>query len=200
MLENSLQLLANAGLIDKSEFKKNSRKLFFDTNKELRLLMIRNTDILSYVLNNVADLAFIGSDTIMENGLADEYYDYMGLNFGKCKLMTAAAEHKKKNNDRIRIKVATKYVNIARNFYASKEIQADIIKVQGSVELAAITGLADEIVDIVDTGKTLQENNLFPLETIADVSMRLIINKGSFKRRWSDIDPVVANLSAAVTS
>ena len=198
MLDPCLALLMRAGFTDKPEAIKESRKLSFDLNKILRLVAIRNTDLIPYVMNNIADMAFIGSDILLEDGNHTDYYDYTNLGIGRCRLMTAAA--RKETKPSWRIKVATKYPRIARDFYAAQGIQADIVKVRGAVELAVITGLADQIVDIVDTGQTLRANNLYPMDTIADVAMRLIINKGALKSKWQFIDGFVAKLTVQVNA
>ena len=196
MFEPCLALLNQAGFTDDAATIKSSRKLLFDLDKDVRLLVIRNTDIIPYITNNIADMAFIGSDLILEDGTQTDYYNYTNLGIGRCRLMTAAAD--KETKPSWRIKVATKYPRIAHNFYAAKGIQADIVKVRGAVELAAITGLADQIVDIVDTGQTLSANKLYPLECIADISMRLIINKGALKNKWQGMNAFIAKLRPSI--
>ena len=152
---------------------------------------MRNTDILSYINNNLADVAFLGSDNIMEKGCAN-FYDYADVKTKICRLMTARLKNAPSVHGRVR--VATKYENITRNHYAAQGIQADIINVRGSVELAVITGLADRIVDIVDSGKTLKKNNLEPVDKIADISTRLIINKNTLKIKWREINHLINQL------
>lgn len=198
MLEPSLKILSNKGIIISPSPLEEDRLLIFSlrspklTGKH-RLLIMRNTDILPYINNNNADMAFLGSDTILERGPGN-FYDYADLSTKKCQLVTARLKNAVDIPPGSRIRVATKYDKIARNHYAAQGMQADIIKVRGSVELAVITGLADRIVDIMDTGKTLRENNLEPVEKIADVSTRLIINKNTLKINWQEINQLTRQL------
>ena len=195
MLDVCLKHIEKAGLILNGE-RPDDRCLSFPLNNGITLFIVRNTDILTYIKNNIADIAFIGSDMLLEEKEGSKevnYYNYGDIGLTSCRLMTAG---KRVNHNSIppRLRVATKYERIAAKFYASKGIQADIIKINGSVELAAATGFADQIVDIVDTGRTLKDNNLIPLEKITDVSTRLIINKGALKSKWREINPLLKSL------
>lgn len=149
----------------------------------------------SYVQFGAADMGISGKDTLMENGAAG-LYEPIDLHIARCRLMTAGVKGRETPAGRIR--VATKYVNIAKNYYASLGRQVDIIKLYGAMELAPIMDLADEIVDIVDTGKTLVANGLEPRDHIADISSRLIVNKASMKMKHRQIQAILDPIAKAV--
>ncbi len=195
ILKETLPLLKAAGIEPAEDISK-SRKLTFETNMpDVRLLVLRGSDVPTYVQFGAADLGVSGKDTLMESG-AEGLYEPLDLNIAHCKLMTAAIKGVSPKPGRI--KVATKYVNIAKQYYASQGRQADIIKLYGAMELAPIMNLADEIVDIVDTGNTLRANGLEPREFIADISSRLIVNKASMKMKHKRIQTVIDAVEKAV--
>lgn len=195
IMDETLPLLAAAGIQPLEDIAK-SRKLVFDTNQDgVRLLVLRGADVPTYVQFGAADMGVSGKDTLMENG-ADGLYEPLDLNIARCRLMTAAIKDVPARPGRIR--VATKYVNIAKRYYASQGRQVDIIKLYGAMELAPIMQLADEIVDIVDTGNTLRANGLEPREFIADISSRLIVNKASMKMKHVKIQQVIDDIAKAV--
>ncbi len=195
ILEETLPLLAAAGIEPLEDMEK-SRKLVFDTTQVgVRLLLLRGADVPTYVQFGAADMGVSGKDTLMENG-ADGLYEPLDLNIARCKLMTAAVKGAPTPAGRIR--VATKYVNIAKQYYATQGRQTDIIKLYGAMELAPIMNLADEIVDIVDTGNTLRANGLEPREFIADISSRLIVNKASMKMKHVQIQTIIDHIAKAV--
>ena len=195
ILEETLPLLAAAGIEPLEDMEK-SRKLVFETTQAgVRLLLLRGADVPTYVQFGAADMGISGKDTLMENG-ADGLYEPLDLNIACCKLMTAGVKGLSTPVGRIR--VATKYVNIAKQYYASKGRQTDIIKLYGAMELAPIMNLADEIVDIVDTGNTLRANGLEPREFIADISSRLIVNKASMKMKHVQIQTIIDHIAKAV--
>jgi ATP phosphoribosyltransferase len=197
ILEETLPLLAAAGIVPLENMEK-SRKLIFDTNQSgIRLLLLRGADVPTYVQFGAADMGVSGKDTLMENG-ADGLYEPLDLKIASCKLMTAAIKGAAPRQGRLR--VATKYVNIAKQYYASRGQQADIIKLYGAMELAPIMSLADEIVDIVDTGNTLRANGLEAREFIADISSRLIVNKASMKMKHVQIQTIIDAIAKAVAS
>jgi len=196
ILKETLPLLSSLG-IEATEDMTTSRKLVFDTNRpNLRLLVLRGIDVPTYVQFGAADLGVSGKDTLMEHG-GDGFYEPVNLGIAKCNLMTAGIVGKAPVTGRLR--VATKYVNVARRFYAEQGRQADIIKLYGAMELAPIMSLADEIVDIVDTGNTLRANGLEPRQQIAAISSRLIVNKAAMKTKHSRIQPLVDQLKLSVT-
>jgi ATP phosphoribosyltransferase len=197
ILEETLPLLAAAGIQPLEDMEK-SRKLIFETNQHgVRLLLLRGADVPTYVQFGAADMGVSGKDTLMENG-ADGLYEPLDLKIAQCRLMTAAVHGAAPRQGRLR--VATKYVNIAKRYYASRGQQADIIKLYGAMELAPIMNLADEIVDIVDTGNTLRANGLEAREFIADISSRLIVNKASMKMKHRQIQTIIDAIARAVAT
>lgn len=195
ILEETLPLLKAAGIEPLEDMEK-SRKLVFETTQpNVRLLLLRGADVPTYVQFGAADMGVSGKDTLMENG-ADGLYEPLDLNIAHCKLMTAGVKGVPTPLGRIR--VATKYTNIAKQYYAAQGRQTDIIKLYGAMELAPILALADEIVDIVDTGNTLRANGLEPREFIADISSRLIVNKASMKMKHVQIQAIIDHIAEAV--
>ncbi|MFT4998667.1 MAG: ATP phosphoribosyltransferase [Chitinophagales bacterium] len=195
ILKDTLPLLALAGIAPLEDISA-SRKLIFDTNQDkIKLIILRGTDVPTYVRLGAADLGVSGKDMLLENNDSD-LYELLDLGIAKCQLMTAGP---KKRVDTVgRIRVATKFVNVAKRYYAEQGLQADIIKLYGAMELAPIMDLADQIVDIVDTGNTLRANGLEPYELIGDVSSRLVANKASLKMKHKSIQQIVEKLSAVV--
>ncbi len=195
ILKDTLPLLEQAGIQPLEDISK-SRKLIFDTNLEhVKLLVIRATDVPTYVEYGAADLGVAGKDVLMEHG-AQEMYEPLDLNIARCRLMTAGMVEEKPV--RGRLKVATKFVNVTKQYYAEQGIQVDIIKLYGAMELAPIMGLADRIVDIVDTGNTLRANGMRPLEEIASISTRLVVGKAAMKMKHGLIQPLIERLADAV--
>ena len=195
ILKETLPLLDQAG-IEPLEDIFSSRKLVFETNRpELRLLILRGSDVATYVQFGAADIGVAGKDLLLEHQ-GDGYYEPLDLGIARCKLMTAAAKGAPSHQGRLR--VATKYVNIARKFYAEQGRQADLIMLYGAMELAPILELAHEIVDIVDTGNTLKANGLEVRDEIADISARLIVNKAVMKTKFSSIQSIVDAIGQAV--
>jgi ATP phosphoribosyltransferase len=197
ILKDTLPLLAQAGIIPLEDISA-SRKLIFDTNQDnIKLIILRGTDVPTYVRLGAADLGVSGKDMLLENNDSD-LYELLDLGIAKCQLMTAGPKQRIPTVGRIR--VATKFVNVAKRYYAEQGLQADIIKLYGAMELAPLMDLADQIVDIVDTGNTLRANGLEPYELIGDVSSRLVANKASLKMKHNPIQQIVEKLSAAVDS
>ena len=178
--EEALPLLAEAGIVPIDD-PKTCRKLILSTTRDdVQLVIIRATDVPTFVEYGAADLGIAGKDVLLEHG-AESLYEPLDLNIACCRLMTAA--HKNAPEQRGRIRVATKYVKIARSYFAGKGIQAEIIKLYGSMELAPLVGLADCIVDLVDTGNTLRANDLEPRDLIMNISSRLVVNKAAMKMK-----------------
>lgn len=195
ILEETLPLLAAAGIEPEEDISK-SRKLIFGTNHEnINLVVLRGSDVPTYVQFGAADMGVSGKDTLMENG-AEGLYEPLDLKIAKCRLMTAAIQGAVAPAGRL--KVATKYVNVAKRYYATLGRQADIIKLYGGMELAPLMQLADEIVDIVDTGNTLKANGLEARDHIADISSRLIVNKASMKMKHALIQRIIDDIARAV--
>jgi ATP phosphoribosyltransferase len=196
ILDETLPLLAAANIHPLEDMEK-SRKLVFETNRtDVRLLLLRGADVPTYVQFGAADLGISGKDTLMENG-AEGLYEPLDLGIARCKLMTAGVKGKQTPAGRIR--VATKYVNVAKQYYAGLGRQIDVIKLYGAMELAPIMNLADEIVDIVDTGNTLRANGLEPREFIADISSRLIVNKASMKMKHKSIQAIIDPIAEVIS-
>lgn len=197
ILRETLPLFESAGIRPLEDIEK-SRKLLFDTNVDgVKLLLMRGSDVPTYVRFGSADIGVAGKDLILENG-SDGFYEPLDLKIATCKMMTAEPVDAPMAVDRLR--VATKFTNIAKRFYAERGQQIELIKLNGALELAPSLGLADAIVDIVDTGKTLKANGLVAKDTIADISSRVIVNKASMKIKNAMILDVLAKLRDAVTS
>lgn len=195
ILKETLPLLARAG-IEPCEDIESSRKLVFETTRDdLQLVVLRGTDVPTYVRHGAADLGIVGKDVLLEQG-AEGVYEPLDLGIARCRLMTAAPLEWQAGAARIR--VATKFVNIARDFFARRGIQADLIKLYGAMELAPMMGLSDIIVDIVDTGNTLRANGMQPLEEVAAISSRLIVNKASLRASHGPIAAIIDEVAAAV--
>ena len=196
ILGAQLALLAKIG-IEPLDDMKVSRKLIFATNRSnVQLVLLRGADVATYVEHGIADLGMTGKDSLLEHG-EEGYYQPLDLKIGKCAIMVAGL----KNEPSLpaRLKIATKYERTAKQFYAEKGIQVDVIKLYGAMELAPITGLAHRIVDIVETGNTLKANGLVTLEHITDISTQLIVNKVSMKMKHSDMQIFIDELAAVVT-
>jgi len=195
ILKETLPLLARAGIAPLDDVG-NSRKLVFDTSHpSVRLVIIRGSDVPTYVRHGAADMGVVGKDILLEHG-AEGLYEPLDLGIARCRLMTAGPVGWRGGGARIR--VATKFVNIARRHFARQGVHADVIKLYGAMELAPIMNLADLIVDIVDTGNTLRANGMEPLEEIAAISSRLVVNKAAMRSRCAVIQRVVDDLSSAV--
>lgn len=195
ILKDTLPLLKAAGIEPVEDFD-NSRKLIFSTNREnVKLLIVRATDVPTYVEYGAADLGVAGKDVLMEHG-SSELYEPLDLNIACCKLMTAGKVGLELPPGRIR--VATKFVNIAKRWFAEQGRQVEVVKLYGSMELAPLVGLADLIVDVVDTGNTLIANGLEPKDLIAQVSSRLVVNKAAMKLKHSQIKELIEGMGAAV--
>ncbi|QFU74958.1 ATP phosphoribosyltransferase [Halioglobus maricola] len=195
ILKETLPLLARAGIEPIEDIAK-SRKLVFDTTVPgLRLLVIRGTDVPTYVRHGAADIGVVGKDILLEHG-AEGLYEPLDLGIARCRLMTAGPVGWRPSGARIR--VATKFVNIAREHFSRQGVHADVIKLYGAMELAPIMDLADLIVDIVDTGNTLRANGMEPMDEIADVSSRLIVNKAAMRSSFKGIERIIDDLAAAV--
>ena len=195
--KETLPLLKAAGIepIDDPE---TSRKLILETTQpDVRLIIVRASDVPTYVEYGGADMGIAGKDVLLEHPNA-ELYEPVDLEIAQCKLMTAGRENDTARAGRL--KVATKFVESTRRFYAEQGTQVDIIKLYGSMELAPLVGLADRIVDVVDTGNTLRANGLVPMEHIADISSRLVVNKASMKMKHTRIQQFIDDIRIAIKS
>jgi len=196
ILEQTLPLLAAAGIrpVDDPA----SRKLILRTDHDdLRLLVIRASDVPTFVEHGAADLGVAGKDVLFEHGGAG-LYEPLDLGIARCRLMVAAPVGAVPPTGRLR--VATKYVNATRRYYAARGQQVEIIKLYGSMELAPLVGLADRIVDLVDTGNTLRANGLEPVEEVCAISSRLVVNKAAMKLNHDRVKALLARLAEAVAA
>ncbi len=176
--------------------KENNRKLIFEnTEKGLRYFWVKPSDVSIYVARGAADIGVAGKDILLE--YEPDVYELLDLNIGKCRMAVAGKETFHDNGEHT-LKVATKFVNIARRYYAGIGRDIDIIKLNGSIELAPILGLSDVIVDIVETGTTLRENHLAVKETIVPISARLIVNKTAFKFKTAQIEQIACAMKEQV--
>lgn len=185
------ELFASIGY-DCSEIYSDNRKLVFE-NKEngVRYLLVKPSDVAIYIAHGAADIGVVGKDILEEDSF--DIYELLDLGLGKCNMCVAAPNDYVEDFDRP-LRVATKFVNIAKNYYISLNREIEIIKLNGSIEIAPILGLSDVIVDIVESGKTLKENNLRVYEKIMPISARLIANKSSYKFKSADIDRLIEKL------
>ncbi len=194
--QEALPLLANAGIVPTCD-PETSRKLILPTRcEDVRLLIIRATDVPTYVEYGAADLGIAGKDVLVEYG-AGGLYEPLDLGIARCRMMTAGKVGETWEGKRIR--VATKYVHIAKRFFAGQGIQAEIIKLYGSMELAPLVGLAECIVDLVDTGNTLKANGLEPRDMIMEVSSRLVVNKAAMKMKNQRVKTLIHDLESAIS-
>ena len=202
ILKEVLPLFASAGIIPAEDIAK-SRKLIFDTNlPNLRLMIIRGADVPTYVEFGSADIGIVGKDVLVEYG-AERFYEPLDLKLAKCRLMIAEPNpsiDKTDKSQRTRVRVATKFTRITSEYFASRGEQVDLVKLNGALELAPSLGLADVIVDIVDSGMTLKANGLEAKEVVLEVSSRVIVNKGSMKIKNSQIRKILTQLSEKVGS
>ncbi|KEA63250.1 ATP phosphoribosyltransferase [Marinobacterium lacunae] len=197
ILKETLPLLAAANIVPAEDIF-SSRKLIFDTNhSHIKLVVIRATDVPTYVEYGGADMGVAGKDVLMEHGGAG-LYEPLDLEIAKCRLMVAGMKDAAPVEGRM--KVATKFVNVTKEYFARQGAQVDIIKLYGAMELAPIMGLADRIVDIVDTGNTLRANGLEPMEHIADISSRFVVGQPSMKMKYRQIQPILDQLAEAIVA
>jgi len=197
ILDQGLPLLARAG-IEPEEDPRSSRKLVIPVKGgEFRLLVIRAQDVPIYVEYGAADLGIAGKDVLMEQGGLN-LYEPLDLGIARCRMVVAGRRDRAGHGRRPR--VATKYPETTRRFFAERGTQVEIIRLSGSMELAPLVGLADWIVDLVDTGNTLKANGLVVVDHIANISSRLVVNKGSMKMKHADIKAVIDRLSEAASA
>lgn len=195
ILKEALPLLKAAG-IELAEDPDVSRRLVLETTRrDIDLVIIRAQDVPTFVEYGAADLGIAGKDVLLEHG-GDGLYEPLDLRIARCRLMVAAKVGDNRTLQRPRI--ATKYVAISRRYFAKRGVQAEVIKLYGSMELAPLVGLADRIVDLVDTGSTLRANGLTPVEAIAEISSRLVVNKASMKMKHAPVVALIRQLAHAV--
>jgi ATP phosphoribosyltransferase len=193
IFDETLPLLKAAG-VEVLEDPEKSRKLILPTSRaDVQIVMVRASDVPTYVQYGGADLGVVGHDTLLETGVQGLYVP-LDLQIAKCRVSVAVRDgfdYAAAVKQGSRLKVATKYVNIAREFFASKGVHVDLIKLYGSMELAPLMGMADAIVDLVSTGGTLKANKLIEVERIMDISSRLVVNQASLKLKQAQIKPIL---------
>ncbi|WP_035382788.1 ATP phosphoribosyltransferase [Ferriphaselus sp. R-1] len=200
IFEETLPLLAAAG-ITPLEDPESSRKLILPTDRDdVRLIIVRASDVPTYVQYGAADIGVAGKDVLNEHG-GEGLYQPLDLNIAKCRLMVAVRngfDYASAVKQGARLRVATKYVNAAREHFASKGVHVDLIKLYGSMELAPLVGLSDAIVDLVSSGGTLKANDLKAVEHIVDISSRLVVNQASLKLKRGTLQPMLDAFALAV--
>ena len=200
IFEDTLPLLAAAGLMP-SEAPENSRKLIIGTNRaDVRVVIVRASDVPTYVQYGAADLGVAGKDVLLESN-TQGIYQPLDLNIGQCRMMVAVQngfDYAAAVKRGARLNVATKYVETAREHFSKKGMHVNLIKLYGSMELAPLTGLAEAIVDVVSTGSTLKANNLIAVEDIMPISSRLIVNRAALKLKHDALQPLMDAFAQAV--
>lgn len=170
--------------------------VFKDSVHDVQYFLVKSNDCITYVNHGVADIGVVGKDTILEN--ENDNYELLDLKIGKCKFIVASLPQNQLFSKVGHIKIGIKYPRVAKQYFLSKGMDVEIIKIDGSVELAPILGLCDGIVDIMETGTTLKENGLVVLDTVCDISTRVIVNKASFKLKHEEVMKVINDLSKRV--
>ena len=202
IFEETLPLLASAGIVPQ-ENPEQSRKLIIGTNRHpIRLIIVRASDVPTYVQYGAADFGIAGKDVLIEHG-GQGLYQPLDLNIARCRMMVAVHEgfdYAAATQPGCRLRVATKYPDIAAEHFANKGVHVDLIKLYGSMELAPLVGLSDAIVDLVSTGNTLKANHLQAVEHIADISSRLVVNKAALKLKYAAIQPIIDAFAAVVSA
>jgi ATP phosphoribosyltransferase len=202
IFEETMPLLAAAG-IEVTEDPEKSRKLILETTRpDVRVVLVRASDVPTYVQYGGADLGVTGLDVLLENG-NQGMYQPLDLRIAACRLSVAVRadyDYASAVKQGSRLRVATKYVGLARDFFASKGVHVDLIKLYGSMELAPLTGLADAIVDLVSTGNTLKANHLVEVERIMDISARLVVNQAALKLKREPIRRIIDAFASAIPS
>ena len=196
LAEQAFTLLEQLG-VDCSEPRNPGRQLvLWDKASNVRFILVKPSDVPTYVDHGVADIGVVGKDTLLEAGRP--LYEVLDLGFGKCRLCIAGYAAQQPSATRATFRVATKYPNIARSYYDSKGQTIEIIELHGSVELGPVIGLSDAILDIVESGSTLRANGLTVLETVCECSARLVVNRVSMKTKQARIQEIIAGMSALI--
>lgn len=194
--KKAVEILQRAGY-DCTELEDKGRKLVFKIlNADIEVVLAKAADVITYIEHGVCDVGIVGEDTIMEHG--KYFHELLDLNFGKCKFALAGIKGKDFYEGYTHKVIASKYPNVTKNYFNSKGIDVEIVKIEGSVELAPILKLSDAIVDIVETGSTLRENGLEVYEDVAYISTRLIVNTAAIKLKKKEIDEFTSRISAQI--
>jgi ATP phosphoribosyltransferase len=199
ILQESVALFGKIG-IDCEELLSDTRRLIFENREQrMRYMIVRATDVPTYVEYGCADLGIVGKDTLLEQG--KDLYEPLDLRFGYCRMVVAEPAELSQSDDPAgwtSIRIATKYPNFTERYFTGKGVQVEIIKLYGSIELAPLVGLSERIVDLVSTGETLKQNGLVEVETIAEITTRLIVNRASLKTKHKSITEIIAGLEKHV--
>jgi ATP phosphoribosyltransferase len=199
IMRDTMEMLAEIG-VTCPEFDKESRKLVFENKEDkYRFMAVRATDVPTYVEHGCADIGVVGKDTLLEQG--KDLYEPLDLKFGYCRLVVAEPKELREDDDPANwsnIRVATKYPNVTERYFAAKGVQVEMIKLYGSIELAPLVGLSERIVDLVSTGVTLRENGMVEVETIAEITTRLIVNRASLKTKHKRVLEIIEGLEKVV--
>jgi len=199
IMKDSMELFKQIG-ITCPEMDKESRKLVFENPElKLRFMAVRATDVPTYVEYGCADVGVVGKHTLLEQG--KDLYEPLDLKFGYCRLVVAEPKSLQESDNPLNwsnIRVATKYPNITERYFAAKGVQVELIKLYGSIELAPLVGLSERIVDLVSTGGTLKANNMVEVETISEVTTRLIVNRASLKTKHKRISAIIDGLEKVI--
>ena len=191
--KSAIELFEKAGY-DCNELKNKGRKLFFNIDKDIEVVLAKANDVITYVEHGVCDIGIVGKDTIMES--ANNFYEMLDLGFGKCRFALASKKGTDFFGGYAHKVVASKYPKVAKEYFSTLGMDVEIVKIDGSVELAPLLGLADGIVDIVETGSTLKENGLEIVSEVAPISARLIVNSASIKLKKNTIDKIISDIEA----
>lgn len=168
-----------------------------DTNKDINYVLVKSNDCITYVSHGAADLGVVGKDTLQENSNKD-YYEMLDLKLGKCCFIVAALPETDLFNKKGHIRIGSKYPNVTREYFLKRNMDVEVIKIDGSVELSPLLGIVDGIVDIMETGNTLRANGLEVLDTVSEISARVIVNKAAFKLKNAEIMQVIEDLRKVV--
>lgn len=195
ILQDSVELFRKIGIYCE-ELLSDTRKLIFENHEQrMRYMIVRATDVPTYVEYGSADLGIVGKDTLLEQ--EKDLYEPLDLRFGYCRMVVAEPAELSRNDDPAgwtSIRIATKYPNFTEKYFTRKGVQVEIIKLYGSIELAPLVGLSERIVDLVSTGETLKQNGLVEVETIAEITTRLIVNRASLKTKYKRITEIIEGL------
>ncbi len=194
--KNTVEMLERCGYGTEKLRDKGRALVFEDTKKDIRYFLVKANDCITYVEHGVADVGVVGKDTLMEGG--KDYYEMLDLQIGKCRFIVAGLAGHNPLEKSGHVRIGSKYPEVAGNWFRSRGMDVEIIKIDGSVELAPVLGLCDGIVDIMETGTTLKENGLVVYDTVAEISARVIVNKASFKMKRDEIMTFVSDMERIV--
>lgn len=194
--DQTLSLLETMGYGTERVRNKGRALVLPDTNKDIDYVLVKSNDCITYVEHGAADMGVVGKDTLMEGG--SDYYEMLDLKLGKCCFIVGGLPENNFYEKKGHVRIGTKYPNVARDYFASRNMDVEIIKIDGSVELSPLLGLVDGIVDIMETGSTLKANGLVVFDKVCDISARVIVNKASYRLKRKEVMAVLNDLRKAV--